>query len=138
MNFKDAFQLSLKSKEFVWTNKRVIMTKTKVEGQEVIFIIDTGCSRVIISKGYMSRIRLEMVVEIDFTLNNADKTAEKQRLIFEKMNIGVGRSMVALLVIVVDRSHFDLLLGVNWIKEVEAEFNFEKNQLIIEGETIMI
>ena len=62
----------------------------------------------------------------------------KKSLVFEEMNIRVGRSVVALPVIVVDRSHFDLLLGVNWLKEVSAEFNFEKNQLIIEGETIML
>ena len=31
-DFKDAFQLSLKSEGFVWTNKRAIITKAKIEG----------------------------------------------------------------------------------------------------------
>ena len=54
------------------------------------------------------------------------------------MKIGVERNIVVLPVIVVDGSHFNLLIGVNWTKKARAEFNFEKNQLIIGGETIML
>ena len=37
---------------------------------------------------------------------------------------------------VVRGGHFDLLLGVNWIKETEAEFKFDKNQMIVGWEDI--
>ena len=46
-------------------------------------------------------------------LNTADGTTEKQRLVFEKLRIKVGRSEVGLLAIVVGGGYFDLLLGVN-------------------------
>ena len=39
-DFKDTFQLSLKYEEFVQTNKRAIITKAKVERQEVTAIIE--------------------------------------------------------------------------------------------------
>ena len=43
------------------------------------------------------------------------------------MKIRIEKNLVALLAIAVDGRHFDLLLGVNWIKKVKSEFKFEKN-----------
>ena len=51
------------------------------------------------------------------TLNTTKGTAEKQRFVFERMKVGMEKSVVALSAIVVNGSHFDLLLGVNWIKK---------------------
>ena len=79
-------------------------------------IIETGCLRVIIYKRCMERLVLVADAEIEFMLNTAEGTAKKHQLVFERMKVGVGKSIVALPAIVVDRSHFDLLLGVIWIK----------------------
>ena len=95
----------------MWMNNRAIIAKTRVERHKMMAIIDTRCLRVIILKGCMSRLGLEADAEINLTLNTADRTAEKQRLVFEKMKIRVKRIFIVLPVIVVDGSYFDLLLG---------------------------
>ena len=85
-----------------------------------------NCLEVIISKRFMSRLGLVTDTEIDFTLNTVNRTAEK-KLVFKKMKIEVRKIIIALPVIMVDGSHFDLLLGINWIKKTGAKFNFKKN-----------
>ena len=40
----------------------------------------------------MGRLGLVADAEIEFTLNNAEGTAEKQQLVFERMKVGVGKT----------------------------------------------
>ena len=49
----------------------------------------------------MDKLKLTADSEIDFTLNIADGTVKKQRLVFKKLIIKVGRSEVGLPAIVV-------------------------------------
>ena len=54
------------------------------------------------------------------------------------MKIGVRKSIVILPAILVDKSYFDLLLEVNWIRKLGFEFNFDKSQVIINGKHIKL
>ena len=92
------------------------MIKVELEGKEALIIIDIGYLGIINLQRFVDRLKLTADAEIDFTLNTADGTVEKQISVFEKLRIKVGKSEVSLPVIVVGGSHFDLLLGVNWIK----------------------
>ena len=52
------------------------------------------------------------------------------------MKVGVGKSIVELLAIIIDKSHFDLLFNVNKIKKVGANSNLKKNLVIINRQQI--
>ena len=88
-----------------------------MEGKLVTAIIDMGCLGVIVSKGFINRLGLIADYQIDFTLNKDKGTAEKQCLVFEKVEITVGKHSVCLLAIVVDGGHFDVLLGLTRLRK---------------------
>ena len=84
----------------------------------------------------MSRLGLVANAKIDFTLNTAEGTAEKQHLVFEKVKITVGKYGVHLPAIVVDGGHFDMLLGVNQIKKNGTKLDFKSDQVNVDDKII--
>ena len=54
------------------------------------------------------------------------------------MKIEVNKSIVIFTAIIVNKNYFNLLSKVNWIKEVNIEFNFDKNQVTINKESIQL
>ena len=81
-DFADAFQLLLELENFQWMDKSAITVPAMLEGKKVIVIIDTGCSGVIVSKGCINRLGLVAESQIEFTLNTAEGTVEKQCIVF--------------------------------------------------------
>ena len=48
----------------------------------------------------------------------------------------VGKHGICLPAIVIDGGHFNILLGVNWIKKSKAKLDFNLDQINIKGEMI--
>ena len=98
----EAFHMSLHPKKFFWTNKSALTVEAHIGGRKVGAIVDMGCSGIILSKRCMARLGLEADYDVEFTLNSAEGLTTKKRLVFEKLPIGVGASVVELPVLVVD------------------------------------
>ena len=89
-----------------------------------------------ISQGCFERLSLQEDGVIDFLLTSATGKFKKPRKYFKGMAITVGKSVVSLPVIVLEGLHYDMLLGVNWIAQINSKIDVIKQTIDVQGESI--
>ena len=83
---------------------------------EVVAIVDTDSSGVVVSKSCVSYLKLVPDDEVEFKITSAINSTKKLHNLFYNLSISVNGVVVDLSAIVLEGLHFDLLLGVSWIK----------------------
>ena len=94
--------------------------KALLNKQKVVAIIDTGSSGVVISESCFRRLGLIQDGEVEFTITSATDTNQKHRKIIKEVEIEVGKSKATVPAIILEGLHFDVLLGMNWLKAAGA------------------
>ena len=75
--------------------------------------------------------------EVEFTITSATDTNKKLRKVLFGVEITVGRNTVTVPAIVLEGFHFDVLLGVSWLKEAKAKILLEEGVIEVNGEQIV-
>ena len=109
----------------------------KLNGQMVVAIVDTGSAGVVISKSCFDRLGLVSDDEVEFTITLATDTNKKLRKVLFGVEVTVGKNTVTVLAIVLEGLHFDVLLGVSWLKEAKAKILLEEGVIEVNGEHII-
>ena len=91
-----------------------------LNGQNVVAIVDIGSSGVVVSESCFQRLKLVHNGEIEFTITLATDTNRKNRRIMKELEVKLGNSKVVVPAIVLEGLHFDVLLGMSWLKAAEA------------------
>ena len=107
-------------KDFKWSQQTAIAMKALLNKQKVVAIIDTGSSGVVISESCFRRLGLIQDGEVEFTITSATDTNRKHRKIIKEVEIEVGKSRATVPAIILEGLHFDVLLGMNWLKAAGA------------------
>ena len=107
-------------KDFKWSQQTAIAMKALLNKQKVVAIIDTGSSGVVISESCFRRLGLIQDGEVEFTFTSATDTNWKHRKIIKEVEIEVGKSRATVPAIILEGLHFDVLLGMNWLKAAGA------------------
>lgn len=71
--------------------------------------------------------------EVEFTITSATDTNKKLRKVFFGIEVTVGRNTVMVPAIVLEGLHFDLLLGVSWLKEAKAKILVGEGVIEVNG-----
>ena len=132
-NLLTDLNLTLLVQEFDWTNLSALSMKVLIEGHEVVAIIDTGSSGVVLSEACVSRLNLKPDDEVDFSITSATESVKKKRKIFFSLEVAVGDNSTSLPAIVLEGLHFDVLLGMNWLKSVKGLIDSVDNSISING-----
>lgn len=107
-----------------------------VNGFPIVAIFDTGSSGVVISKLCIRRLGLVPDDEVEFNITSATNSSKKICKLFHQLKIEVANISCDLPVIVLEGLHFDLLLGVNWLTEVNAVIDVKNSKLIVKDKTV--
>ena len=108
----------------------------KVNGKPVVAIVDTESAGVIISESCFERLGLKEDDEVEYTLTSATGTNKKLRKVLFGVKIAVGKNRKCIPVIVLEGLHFDVLLGMSWIKETNALVKATEGVVSMDGEVI--
>ena len=107
-------------KDFKYSQQTAIAMKALLNKQKVVAIIDTGSSGVVISESCFRILGLIPDGEVEFTITSATDTNRKHRKIIKEVEIEVGKSRATVPAIILEGLHFDVLLGMNWLKAAGA------------------
>ena len=105
-------------------------------GQNVVAIIDTRSSKVVVSESCFRQLGLIQDGEIMFTITSATNTNWKTRKILKKLEVQVRNSKVMVPAIVLEGLHFDVLPGISWLKETGAIIDVVNGSIRIQGEQV--
>jgi len=122
--------------KFNWSKNSALTVKASIGEVEVVAIVDTGSSGVVVSESCVSCLNLVPNDEVEFSVTSATNSTKKLRKLFYNLSITVSNVSVKLPAIVLEGSHFDLLLGVSWIKATKAIINGENNTLCMGNTTV--
>ena len=103
-------------KEFKWTRFLALSLPVKLNGHTIVAIVDMGSAGVVISKSCYDCLWTNCDEEIEFTITSATDTNKKLRKVLFGVEVTVGRNTVTVPSIVLEGLHFDVLLGVSWLK----------------------
>ena len=74
----------------------------------------------VISESCFRRLGLIPDGEVEFTITSATDTNRKHRKIIKEVEIKVGKSKATVPAIILEGLHFNVLLGMNWLKAAGA------------------
>ena len=72
--------------------------------------------------------------EVEFTNTSATNTNKKLKKVLFGVKVTVGRNAATVLAIVLEGLHFDVLLGVTWLKEAKAKILVREGVIKVNGE----
>ena len=82
------------------------------------------------------RLKLAHDGKVEFTITLATYTNWKNRKIMLKLEVEVGDSKVVVLAIVLEGLHFDVFLGVSWLRATKAIIEVVNRNIRIQGDQI--
>ena len=83
-------------------------------------IVDTGSAGVVISESCFERLGLKEDDEVEYTITLALGTNKKLREVLFGVEIAVEKNKKCIPAKVLEGLHFNVLLGMSWIKETNA------------------
>ena len=107
-------------KDFKWSQQTAIAMKALLNKQKVVAIINTRSSGVVIFESCFRRLGLMQDGEVKFTITSATDTNRKHRKVIKEIEIEVGKSKATVPTIILEGLHFDVILGINWLKAAGA------------------
>ena len=113
-----------------------IAMKALLNKQKVVAIIDTGSSGVVISESCFRRLGLIQDGEVEFLITSATDTNRKHRKIIKEVEIEVGKSKATVPAIKLEGLHFNVLLGMNWLKAAGATIDVVDGTIRIAEEKV--
>ena len=66
--------MSLLVKDFTWSQQTAMVLRACLNGKNVVAIVDTGSSGVVVSESCFCRLKLVHDIEIEFTITSATDT----------------------------------------------------------------
>ena len=124
-------------KEFKWTRFLALALPVKLFGHTIIAIVNTGSAGVVISKSCYNCLWMNCDEEVEFTITSATDTNKKLRKVLFGVEVTVGRNTVTVPAIVLEGLHFDVLLGVSWLKEAKAKILVSEGVIEVNGKHII-
>ena len=74
--------------------------------------------------------------EVEYTITSATDTKKKLRKVLFGVEIAVRKSKKNITALVLEGLHFDMLLGMSWIKEANAMVDATKGALSVDSEKL--
>ena len=74
-----------------------------------------------------------MYEEVEFTITSATDTNKKLRKVLFGVEITIGRNTVTVPAIMLEGLHFDVLLGVSWLKEAKGKILVGEGVIEVNG-----
>ena len=74
-------------KDFTWSQQTDMALRACLNGQNVVAIVDTGSSEVVVSESCFQRLKLIHNGEIEFIILSATYTNQKNRRIMKKLEV---------------------------------------------------
>ena len=95
-----------------------ISVPAKKFSRNVVAVVNSGSSSVVISCGCVSCLNLQLDDQVEMNIASLNGVEKKTRSVFFDVPIEVGHYLVSLLALGADGLFVDVLLGANWLKAV--------------------
>ena len=100
-------------------------------------IVNTGSAGVVILRSCYNYLWMNCDEELKFTITSATDTNKKLSKVLFGVEVIVGRNLVTVPAIVLEGLHFNVLLGVSWLKEAKAKILVGEGVIEVNGERIV-
>ena len=128
--------LAMVLQKFDWTKCSAVAIPSKVNGKPVVAIVDTRSAEFVISESCFERLGLKEDDEVEYTITSATGTNKKLRKVLFGVEIAVGKNKRCIPAIVLEGLHFNVLLGMSWIKETNTIVKATEGVVSMDGEVI--
>ena len=136
--FVKDFNINLLAVNFLWSDVPLLSVSAKIFSKNVVAVVDSGSSGVVISCGCVSRLGLKPDDLVEMNIASLNGVEKKSRSVFFDVPIKVGHSLVSLPTLVADGLFVDVLLGANWLKAVGACLDVSQLELVVDSEKLKL
>ena len=136
--FVEDFNINLLAVNFSWSDVPLLLVPAKIFARNVVAVVDSGSSGVVVSRGCVSRLSLKPDDQVEMNIASLNGVEKKSRDVFFDVPIEVGNSLVSLPALVADGLFVDVLLGANWLKAVNARLDVSRLELLVDSEKLKL
>ena len=136
--FVEDFNINLLAVNFAWSDVPLLSVSAKIFSKNVVAVVDSGSSGVVISRGCVSRLGLKQDDLVEMNIASLNGVENKSRSVFFDVPIEVGNSLVSLPALVADGLFLDVLLGANWLKAFGARLDVGWLELVVDSEKLKL
>ena len=136
--FVEDFNINLLAVNFLWSDVPLFSVSAKIFSKNVVAVVDSGSSGVVISCDCVSCLRLKPDDLVEMNIASLNGVEKKSRSVFFHVPIKVGNSLVSLPALVADGLFVDVLLGANWLKAVGACLDVSRLELVVDSEKLKL
>ena len=136
--FIESFNINLLAKNFLWSDVALFSTPAKIFSKNVMAVIDSRSSGVVVSQGCVARLGIQPDDQVEMNIASLGGLEKKVREVFYEIPIEVGKSLVTLPALVAEGLFVDVLLGANWLKAVGARLDITRLEIRVMDEKLKL
>ena len=136
--FVKEFNINLLAVNFSWSDVPLLSMSAKIFSKNVVAVVHSGSSGVVISCGCVSCLGLKPDDLEEMNIASLNGLEKKSRSVFFNVPIEVRNSLVSLPALVADGLFVDVLLGANWLKAVGARLDVDWLELVVDSEKLKL
>ena len=129
--FVEDLNINLLAVNFLWSDVPLLSVPAKIFYKNVVAVVDSGSSGVVVSCGCVSCLGLKPNDLEEMNIASLNGVEKKLRSVFFDVPFEVGSPLVSYPALVADGLFVDVLLGANWLKAVGACLDVSWLELVI-------
>ena len=107
-----------------------------VQEKPALVLIDTGATVNLVNHTFLDDHQGARKPDDATTIYLADGTTRGECPMHQELKVEMGPSVTRIQATVMNLRHFDAILSLPWLMEVRPRFNWERQALVMNGETV--